>query len=123
MFKFLNLLIALVWLVNGLVCKLLNIVPRHKKIVANILGCEHADFFTNTIGIAEIAMAVWVLALLKPRVCAVLQIIVIGVMNIIEFIHVPHLLLFGKLNIVFASVFIALIYYNNFVLCSKQIRS
>ncbi len=31
--NFLSILIAAVWLVNGLVCKVLNLVPRHEQIV------------------------------------------------------------------------------------------
>lgn len=34
--------IALVWLVNGLFCKVLNLVPRHQEIIGEILG---NDFF------------------------------------------------------------------------------
>ncbi len=42
--------------------------------------------------------------------------LVIGAMNILEFQLVPHLLFWGKMNIVFALVFIALIYFNEFKL-------
>ena len=35
-------LISLVWLVNGLYCKVLNFVPRHQLIVARILGEDFA---------------------------------------------------------------------------------
>ena len=35
-------LIAGVWLVFGLYCKVLNQVPRHEEIVAQILGTEQA---------------------------------------------------------------------------------
>jgi hypothetical protein len=40
-------LIAAVWLINGLVCKVLNLVPRHREIVARILGDNHAPLFTT----------------------------------------------------------------------------
>jgi hypothetical protein len=36
-YKLLNYLIAAVWLVNGLFCKVLGLVPRHQEIVATIL--------------------------------------------------------------------------------------
>lgn len=36
-------------------------------------------------------------------------------MNIIEFILAPDLLLFGRMNIVFASIFIGVIYVNEFI--------
>ncbi len=42
--------------------------------------------------------------------------VVISTMNILEFLLVPQLLLWGRFNIVFAVIFIALIYYNEFKL-------
>lgn len=106
--------IACVWLVNGLFCKVLNLVPRHQEIVGRILSPEHAGFLTKAIGFSEIAMAVWILSGFKPRLNAITQIVIIAIMNIIEFVMVPDLLLWGRWNIVFASLFILLIYYHAF---------
>ena len=107
---------ASVWLVNGLVCKVLNMVPRHEQIVSEILGSSHSRLLTILIGLAEIVMAFWVLSNYKSRLNAVLQMLVIGVMNVLEFMLVPHLLLWGQLNILFAFFFVSLIYYNEFKL-------
>lgn len=107
--------IAAVWLINGLICKLLNLVPRHEQIVARISGSEHAAILTRTIGIAEIAMAVWIVSRFKPRLCAVIQIIVVAIMNTIEFFKAPDLLLFGKINACIAFAFIVLIFYTEFI--------
>jgi hypothetical protein len=108
--------IALVWLLNGLFCKLLNLISRHQLIVARILGSEHAGIFTKTIGTAEILMAIWIISSIKPRLCAFAQIIIIATMNAIEFFKAPDLLLFGKINAFIALCFILLIYYNEFIL-------
>ncbi len=118
-YKTLNYFIATVWIVNGFLCKLLDLVPRHELIVSRILGNEHALFLTKVIGISEIFMAIWIISNIKSRINAVIQIIVIGVMNVIEFMLVPDLLLWGKLNLVFAIMFSLLIYYNEFVLNKK----
>ena len=56
----LNLLVASVWVVNGLLCKVLGFVPRHQEIVARILGDSHAEFLTLAIGVAEVLMAIWI---------------------------------------------------------------
>lgn len=110
-----NFFISFVWLVNGLCCKLLNLVPRHEQIVERILGHTFPPIhFTKVIGISEILMAVWVLSGIKKRWNVVIQILIVGTMNIIEFILVPELLLWGRMNIVFAVVFILLIYSNEF---------
>jgi hypothetical protein len=94
----------------------LNIVPRHEQIVAKILGNGHSRPLTILIGLAEIVMAIWVLTKFKSKLNAIAQMTVVATMNIIEFIVVPDLLLWGRLNIVFAFLFIGLVYYNEFVL-------
>jgi hypothetical protein len=110
-----TLFISLVWLTNGLFCKVLNLVPRHEEIVARILGQEHSRTITVLIGISEIVMAVWILSRYKSRLNAILQIVIVGVMNVLEFILVPELLLWGKMNAVFAFIFILLVYCNEFI--------
>lgn len=112
--------ICLVWLVNGLFCKVLNLVPRHQEIVARILGEQYSWLFTKAIGVSEMLMVVWVLSRIKTRFCAIFQMVIIGTMNIIEFILAPDLLLFGRMNIVVASIFIGLIYVNEFVIAKHK---
>ncbi|MEY2917238.1 MAG: hypothetical protein RIS73_952, partial [Bacteroidota bacterium] len=60
--QLLNYLIATVWLINGLFCKVLNFVPRHQEIVAQILGNNNARLFTFLIGLAEIIMTIWIIS-------------------------------------------------------------
>ena len=112
----LKILIASVWLVNGLFCKVLNLVPRHQQIVSNILGPDHARTWTLLIGLSEIAMAVWILIGIWPKMNAVTQIVVIVAMNILEFYLVPDLLLWGKANAIFALLFVLFIWYYAFYL-------
>lgn len=111
-----TIFIALVWLINGLYCKLLNSVPRHQLIVARILGTAHAGILTKTIGILEIGMSIWVISGRFPFICAWLQIALIAVMNTIEYFQARDLLLFGKLNVVIALFFNLLIWFNTFIL-------
>lgn len=117
--KMLNYLIAAVWIANGLFCKLLNLVPRHQQIVARILGNEHAILITKTIGLLEVLMAIWIASNIKSRLCATTQIAVVLTMNIIEFFLAQDLLLFGKINLLLAIIFVAVIYYNEFVFARK----
>ncbi len=104
----------MVWLINGLLCKVLNLVPRHQEIVARILGNNHSRLLTLLIGLSEMIMAIWILSGILTRLNAITQILVIATMNTLEFILVPDLLLWGKANAVFAFIFILLIYYNEF---------
>ena len=112
--QLLNYFIATVWLVNGLLCKVLNLVPRHQEIVARILGNDSSRLLTMLIGFSEIVMAIWILSRTWTRINAIMQMLVIAIMNTIEFLLVPDLLLWGRANAIFAFLFIVLIYYNEF---------
>ncbi|HCS21167.1 MAG TPA: hypothetical protein DIW47_11520 [Bacteroidetes bacterium] len=120
--KLLTTIIAVVWLINGLICKVLNLVPRHEQIVARILGDEFSRPLTVLIGLSELVMAVWILSNFKSRLNAIVQIVIVGAMNILEFILVPDHLLWGRFNSIFALVFIAIIWYNEFILNKKLNR-
>jgi hypothetical protein len=113
--KLVNVFIAMVWVANGLFCKVLNLVPRHREIVARILGSEHAAGLTTVIGLSEVFMAVWILSGYRSRINAITQVIVISTMNTIEFILAPDLLLWGRFNALFAFLFILLICLNEFI--------
>jgi hypothetical protein len=75
--------------------------------------------FTKAIGVAETVMAIWIVSGIWPRLNAITQIAVIAIMNVLEFILVPDLLLWGRLNLLFASMFILIIWYNAFYLRLK----
>lgn len=112
--KVVNGAIGLVWLVNGLYCKLLNFVPRHQEIVGRILGEEWAFHATKAIGFSELLMMLWVWSGIQSRYSAIAQIVIVITMNIIEFSLVPDLLLHGRLNILFSLLFCAVVYWNEF---------
>jgi hypothetical protein len=112
--KTLTCFIASVWFINGFFCKVLNLVPRHQEIVKRILGDDHAEVLTLLIGVSEIAMAIWILVAVYSRLNAVVQILIVAIMNALEFILVPGLLLWGKANAFFAFLFILMIFYNEF---------
>ena len=114
--------IGTVWLINGLFCKILNLVPRHEEIVAGILGHGHSRLITILIGISEVCIAVWTFIGVWNRLNAIMQILIISSMNILEFFLVPELLLWGKANAIFALLFILLIYFNEFHLNPKSVK-
>jgi len=111
--QLLRYLIALVWLVNGLFCKLLMLVPRHEAIVARILGPAHAGVLTRLIGLGEIGIALWVASGIQSRWCALVQIGLVLSMNTLEAILAPDLLLWGRANALFAALFCVLIYLHS----------
>lgn len=107
-----RLVIAAIWLVNGLYCKLLNGVPRHSEIVAVFVGDQWAQLFTVLIGLCEIALSLVILRNWRYHEVAVFQIVTILLMNVLEFIFAHELLLFGGVNIVFAILLCAFIFIN-----------
>ncbi|MEZ4795220.1 MAG: DoxX-like family protein [Flavobacteriaceae bacterium] len=111
--------IAAVWVINGLFCKVLHLVPRHEAIVSRILGAEHSKTFTVLIGISEVFMAFWIVSRFKSKLNTMVQIMVVLFMNVLEFIFVPDLLLWGRWNALFALLFVLVVYYNEFVLNKK----
>ncbi len=118
-YKILTFLISLVWLINGLYAKVLGFVPRHREIVARILGEDISFIAVKVIGVLEICMFIWVISGKYSRLNAVLQIAVVMTMNILEFVIAPDLLLFGRLNIILALVFVTVIYLNEFIIKPK----
>jgi hypothetical protein len=111
---------ALVWLINGLYCKILNQVPRHTEIVGKLLNQQYARELTTLIGLSEIVMAIWILSKWQSKLNSMTQISIIILMNFIEFSFASELLLWGKLNLVFACLFSFLIYWNQFNLKDKR---
>jgi len=101
---------GIVWIVNGLFCKVLNLTPRHEHIIGTILTFGNARLLTVLIGLLEICMAIWILSGLKSRLNVLTQIIIIGSMNTIELLLVPELLLWGRMNAIFALMFMGIIF-------------
>ena len=114
--KVLTLIISAVWLVNGIVCKIFNLVPRHQEIVATILGDSYSFILTKAIGVSEVLMAVWVLSGIKSKICALFQIGIVLLMNILELTWASELLYWGSFNLLFASLFSAMVFCNEFLL-------
>ena len=119
--RIINYCIASVWLLNGLFCKVLNFVPRHKLIVSGILGDQYSKPLTLLIGTSEIAMSIWILTGFKSRLNAIAQMVIVGIMNLLEFVLVPDLLLWGKMNSIFAALFILVVYFNEFYLNKRPL--
>lgn len=62
----------------------------------------------------EIGMSLWIVSRYKPMLNAIVQILLIATMNALEFFMVPHLLLWGRFNAVFAFAFIGIILFHYF---------
>ena len=65
-----------------MVFKVFDAVPRHRMIVASVLGEEIAGPVTVFIGIAETMIGLWILSGFWPRSCAAVQTVALISMNI-----------------------------------------
>lgn len=110
----LRLFFAAVWLVNGVWCKIFDGVPRHRAIVARILGDDHSLALTRMIGAGEVVMAVWILSGIRWKWSCAAQIAAVLLMNLIEFFVVPDLLLFGRFNSIVALAYVSLVAWAGF---------
>ncbi|WP_369996529.1 DoxX-like family protein [Winogradskyella sp.] len=122
-YKILVIINASVWIINGLLCKVFILVPRHQEIVATILGNDYSGIMTKVIGMMELLLAIWIISDYKTKLHATLQIFTVMTMNVIEFFLVPDLLLWGKFNIIFALAFISLIHYTYFIHNNNYVRT
>jgi len=104
--------LALVWLANGLWAKVLGGAPRHREIVAVLLGRDLAEVFTVLIGIGEVVIALWILSGRFPVTCGWVQIILVVSMNLIEQAVVPGLLLWGRWNLLWAFAFALFVWWS-----------
>ena len=106
----LHWLVGGVWLLNGLVCKVLNLVPRHQEIVGTVFGAEWAREITLAIGLGEVGLAVLVFAGWRPFLLAAVQTLLVLAMNVIELLTAADLLLWGPMNFLFAALFCGLVW-------------
>lgn len=85
--------IAAVWIFHGLYSKILDGVPRHRLVVARILGDHYARPLTLAIGAGEIPLGLWVLSGRRTRACALFQTLALVAMNTLEILLANELLI------------------------------
>ena len=100
--------IGAVWIFHGLYSKILNGIPRHRLIVAKILGTRRAGIATKTIGLLELLLGAWAIIGWHPMWCASVQTAAIIAMNSLEILLARELLIsalgMGALNLGFLSL-------------------
>jgi hypothetical protein len=101
--------LAAVWLVHGLYNKLLGGSPRHLAIVQALPGLQGVvgARVLVAVGVAEVAIAGWMLSRRAPRWCAAFQTVLLLSMNVTELTYARPLLLWPAallpLNVLFLS--------------------
>lgn len=106
-----RILATAVWLVFGLVFKVLGVIPRHREIVAEIVGAGSAPSVTVAVGLLETALGFWALSGFRPRSCAIIQTVAIASMNAMELAYARSLLLAPIPMICVNAIFLAAVWY------------
>lgn len=86
-------MIGAVWIFHGLYSKILNGIPRHREIVARILGERRAVWLTRLIGGGEVLLGLWVFTGVAPLLCAGVQTLGLVAMNALEIRRARDLLI------------------------------
>ena len=75
--------IALVWLYEGLWCKVLGRVHSQVEVVTAVprLGPRFGPMFLKVLGVVEVTLAVWVMVGVAPGTCALAQTALLIVLN------------------------------------------
>jgi uncharacterized membrane protein YphA (DoxX/SURF4 family) len=105
-----RVLIGSVWVFHGLYSKLLDGIPRHRMIVARILGDEWAARSLIAVGAMEIALGLWVFTGRCRVACATVQTLAIVGMNTIEILWARDLLISAPGMVALNAAFLTLIW-------------
>ena len=108
----LRILVGSVWVFHGLYSKLLDGIPRHRLIVARVLGDEIAAVATVGVGVLEILLGIWAFTHRLPRACAAVQTAAIVVMNSLEIARAPDLLISAPGMLLLNAAFLAIGWYS-----------
>ena len=104
----LRLGIAVVWFSFGLLFKALGAVPRHRRIIARVVGAERETLVLWMVALAEIGLGAWMLAGRLLPLCVAIQTVFLVTMNAFELRHARDLLLspagMVAANVVFLSL-------------------
>lgn len=75
--------VAAVWLYEGLWCKILGRAPSQVQVVSAVprFGPRFGLPFLKALGVAESALAVWVLSGILPGACAIVETVLLVVLN------------------------------------------
>ena len=88
-----GIVIGAVGVFYGLYSKLLDGIPRHRQIVARVLGESAAAPATIAVGLLEVALGVWAFSGRKRRAGALTQTLAIAGMNAVEILLARDLLI------------------------------
>ena len=107
----LRLGVAFVWFLFGLLFKALDAVPRHRQIVARVVGEKRGGAVLWLVALAEIGLGAWMLVGRALPLCMAAQTMMIVAMNTLELRYARDLLLSPIAMVCANAVFLSLGWY------------
>ena len=96
-----------VWVFHGLYSKLLNGLPRHREIVARVVGEESATPVTKLVGLGEVLLGLWTWSGRARKACATTQTAALVSMNTLEISRADDLLISARGMLLLNALLIA----------------
>jgi len=86
--------VAAVWLYEGLWCKILGRMPSEVEVVSAVprLGPLFGKPFLKVLGVVEVSLAVWVMLGAAPGMCAIVQTVLLVVLNANGLVWARHVI-------------------------------
>lgn len=106
-----RVVIGTVWVFHGGYSKLLNGIPRHRQIVARVLGTRFARELTILIGCGEVALGIWVFTGWARYPCALVQTAALLAMNALEIALAGDLLISAVGMVLLNVAFLSLVWW------------
>ncbi|HSH38475.1 MAG TPA: DoxX-like family protein [Chthoniobacterales bacterium] len=100
--------IGAVWVFHGLYSKLLNGFPRHREIVARVVGEELATPVTKLVGAGEVLLGLWTWSGRARKPCAAAQSAALVSMNALEISRANDLLVSGRGMLILNALLLAM---------------
>jgi DoxX-like protein len=93
-FWLIRIAVSAVWLYEGLCCKLLDVDPRQREVVAAVpyFGPRIGLLFLKALGVAEMGLAVWALSGMSPIPCAIIQTVLLVTLNTNGLLWARHII-------------------------------
>ena len=106
-----QIIIGAVWVFHGLYSKILNGIPRHRLIVARVLGERFAGPATQVIGLLEVLLGLWAFTGWQRPACAAVQTAAIIGMNALDILRAGDLLISAAGMVILNLGFLALVWH------------
>ena len=93
-FWLIHVAVSVVWLYEGLWCKLLNGDPRQEQVVEAVphYGPRMGIIFLKALGVIEVGIALWILSGVAPLVCAIVQTVLLITLNTCGLVWARHII-------------------------------